>query len=131
MSELLLDTHVWFWYLTGSKRLGRKLRHAVDSSLDGLWLSPVSIWELGMLARKERIRITGDYRAWVTRAMEAMPVRIAPLDAHIALTSLEIDLPHSDPADRFLAATAQVHGLTLATADARLRKLGWLSTVGD
>ena len=45
------------------------------------------------------------------------------------VTSLEIDLPYSDPADRFLAATAQVHGLTLATADTRLRKLDWLFTV--
>jgi len=128
MTEILLDTHVWFWYLTGSRRLGARLRRVVDSRVDSLWLSSISVWELGMLAAKGRVRIAGDYRAWRARAAEMLPVRIAPVDVEIALTSLHVDLAHRDPADRFIAATAVVHGLALATQDARLAGLGWLPT---
>jgi PIN domain nuclease of toxin-antitoxin system len=38
----------------------------------------------------------------------------------VAIQSRRITLPHQDPADRFLAATAQVYDLTLVTADERL-----------
>lgn len=36
----LLDTHIWFWYLTGSDRLGVALRDELAATLDALWLSP-------------------------------------------------------------------------------------------
>ena len=44
----------------------------------------------------------------------------APLNHAVALRSRSVQLDHTDPADRFLAATADVYGLTLATADTRL-----------
>jgi PIN domain nuclease of toxin-antitoxin system len=40
-------------------------------------------------------------------------------DTH-AVASRRLALSHEDPADRILAATAQVLGLTLVTAEARL-----------
>lgn len=51
---------------------------------------------------------------------------VAPLSAHDweALASRQLSLPHQDPADRFIAATAQVMGLTLVTADERLLRCG-------
>ena len=49
-----------------------------------------------------------------------MAVSVAPVGVEIAIASRRLDLPHDDPADRFLAATAQVLDLTLVTADERL-----------
>jgi PIN domain nuclease of toxin-antitoxin system len=81
-----------------------------------LWLSPVSVWEVLWLAEKGRIAI-GDPYAWVRRALEGQPFREARLSYEIAVASRQLDLPHQDPADRFIAATALVHGLTLITSD--------------
>jgi PIN domain nuclease of toxin-antitoxin system len=92
-AALLLDAHIWFWYLTGSPRLPRGLRTA-ERSLQGVWLSPVSIWELGMLARYGRIRLEGSLRDWVEAAQVHLPVQDAPLNAEVAVTSLETNLPH-------------------------------------
>jgi len=47
------------------------------------------------------------------------------------MASLELDLQHRDPADRFLAATALVYGLTLATIDDRLVSADWLPSRSD
>lgn len=117
----LLDTHVWFWYLTGSPRLPAGLQRAIDGALGELWLSPISVWELGMLEARSRVRLSPSFRSWVEEALRRLPMEEASLTHEVALVSREIRLPHRDPADRFLAATARVFELTLLTADERLR----------
>ncbi|MFH2009688.1 MAG: type II toxin-antitoxin system VapC family toxin [bacterium] len=130
MSGILLDTHIWFWFLTGSARLPRGIMKAIDEAAETSWLSPISIWELGMLVEKGRVSVQGAYRDWALRALQLMPLREAPLNRDVAMLSLELDLPHKDPADRFLAATALVYDLTLATVDERLVDTDWLPTLG-
>ena len=49
----------------------------------------------------------------------------------IVLAARRLPLPHRDPADRFLAATAQALGLTLVTADDRLLGLGEIKTLAN
>ena len=128
MRGFLLDSHIWFWYLAGSERLPKGLRRTIDGAQDRCWLSPVSVWEIGMLAARGRIHLQRDFRAWILRALELFPVRHAPMNREVALTSLEVELPHRDPADHFLAATALVYDLTLLTVDRRLSKVRWLAT---
>ena len=124
----LLDTHVWFWYLIASARLPRGLSKALDGALGDLWLSPVSVWELGMLEERGRISLARGLRTWVEEAGERFPLQDAALNREVAMTSREIRLSHRDPADRFLAATALVYGLTLVTVDRRLTSARWLPT---
>jgi len=50
------------------------------------------------------------------------------MNQEVALTSLELALPHRDPTDHFLAATALVYDLTLMTVDGHLCEADWLST---
>ena len=92
----------------------------MDGALGALWLSPISIWELGMLEERGRVSIPSGFRAWVEEALELFPLTEAPLVREVALRSREVRLPHRDPADHLLAATALVYGLTLMTADERL-----------
>lgn len=116
----LLDTHVWFWYLIGSPRLRDGLHGAIDAALGELWLSPISVWELCMLDERGRVRLEPDPRTWVEEALRRLPLEEAALNREVALLGSEIELAHRDPADRFLAATAIVFGLTLVTVDERL-----------
>lgn len=128
MSRVLLDTHIWFWYLTGSDRLPDGLRGGVADSEGRPWLSPISVWELGLLVERGRIELDRGLREWVEDARRELPVEEAAMNTEVALTSHEIDVPHRDPADRFLAATALVFDLTLLTVDYRLTSLDWLPT---
>jgi PIN domain nuclease of toxin-antitoxin system len=94
-----------------------------------LWLSPISTWEALILHEKGRIHIVGDLDKWV--AESTAPFLEAPLTHEIVRVSRLLPLPQRDPADRFLAATAHVLGLTLVTADANLLGLGDISTLAN
>lgn len=127
--KLLLDTHVWLWSLREPERLGRRLRQELGSGNHELWLSPVSTWEALLLNARGRIRLEADLSAWLQDALAHL--REAPLTHEIVLAAHQLPLPHRDPADRFLAATAQVLDLTLVTADERLLGLGEIRTLAN
>lgn len=117
---MLLDTHIWLWALLDPARLSRAVRALLASPTETLRLSPISVWEAVMLAERGRIALEPDPRSWLDRALAAAPVAEAPLTFEVAMASRSIALEHRDPADRFIAASALVFGLTLVTADARL-----------
>ena len=127
--KLLLDTHIWLWYLLGNSRLSLQLQTAIANSSNEIWLSPISIWDAAILAEKGRISLQPDTSTWVSLALKNLEIRDAVLNNEIALLSRQIDLPHQDPADRFIAATAVFYQLTLATVDSNLTSSSWLKTV--
>jgi PIN domain nuclease of toxin-antitoxin system len=127
--KLLLDTHIWIWSLADPRQLSRRVQDELEDKSNELWLSPVSTWEVFLLHSKGRIHLHGNAREWVTRA--TMYMREAPLTHEIVALAQESPLAHQDPADRFLAATAAVLGLTLVTADHRLLGLGTIATLAN
>lgn len=122
--RLLLDTHIWAWSLLEPERLGAEVTAALSDSRNELWLSPISAWELVMLIERGRIEVDLPGVDWVREALGRIPLREASLTHAVALRSRAVDLPHGDPADRFIAATALVYDLTLVTADRRLLGAG-------
>ena len=120
MKKLLLDTHIWLWALLEPDRLSPAVRAELASAENEIWLSPISVWEAMLLAERGRVRVDTTPSEWVERMVSALPRREAPLTHDVAVASRQLTLSHEDPADRFLAATARVMGLTLVTADARL-----------
>ena len=118
--KLLLDTHIWLWALLEPERLTATVTAALESPENELWLSPISVWEAMVLAERGRIAINASPADWVQEMVRAIPRQEAPLTHDIAVASRQLSLSHQDPADRFLAATAQVMRLTLVTADDRL-----------
>lgn len=118
--KLLLDTHIWLWAELEPEKLAVRVRAALRDAKNEIWLSPISIWELMLLAEKGRIKLSTSTEAWVDMAWSRAPLHEAPLTRAVATSSRSVRVPHQDPADRFLAATAQVYELTLVTDDANL-----------
>ena len=118
--RLLLDTHIWLWSLLDPQCLSQSVVHELEDPGTELWLSPISVWETLLLAQRGRIQLDGDPTRWIEGALRAFPVRDANLTRQVAIASRTLDLPHQDPADRFIVATAVVHDLALVTADERL-----------
>jgi PIN domain nuclease of toxin-antitoxin system len=122
---ILLDTHVWIWWLTASPSLKRTERDALDTAAEAgeLGLSAISMWEAQMLHAKQRLELPLPFADWLGRATDAQVLSILPLDSEaiIALNRLPASF-HGDPADRLIVATARAHDLPLATHDTIIRK---------
>ena len=121
--KLLLDTHIWFWSLAEPSRLSKRVARELVDPENEVWLSPISVWELLILAGKGRVRMDSEPVVWVRDALQRFTLKEAVLNHEIAMESRSVDLPHEDPADRFLAATARVYDLILVTQDERLLKV--------
>ena len=120
LTRLLLDTHILLWSLLEPGRLTQRVASELENPANELWLSPISTWEVLVLAEKGQVILEPDPITWIRNAYVRAPFREAPLSHKVAIESRLLDLPHQDPADRFLAATALVYVLTLVTADRRL-----------
>jgi len=120
--KLLLDTHIFVWTIANPSRLSRRAAKVIADLRNELWISPVTTWEILFLNRKGRLKLNEDPVSWFSAALSRMPFRETPLTHEVALASDAIVLPHRDPADTFLAATAKVYDLTLVTADENLSR---------
>ena len=121
MSLLLLDTCALLWWL--DEELPKQIADQVlASGLAGrLYVSSVSLWEIGLLAGKGRLKLRPDPDAWLMNVLASPILKERTLSAACALSAsfLPGDL-HQDPADRLLAATARELDAALVTRDARL-----------
>ena len=130
---VLLDTHIWLWYAEGD---GEQLAAASVRRLDdvrrseGLLISAISVWEIGVQHRKGRIQLSAPLRDWVHQALSPAGMSLLPIDADVAAESTLLPgEPHGDPADLLLIATARLKGAVLATRDQDILeygKYGWV-----
>jgi PIN domain nuclease of toxin-antitoxin system len=120
--KLLLDTHIWLWSALDRARLAARLTAALENPQNELWISPISLWEILTLCQKNRLALHPNPQAWIANALDAVPLREAPITHQVAQETARVQLPHRDPADRILVATARVFDLTLVTADKQLIK---------
>ena len=96
------------------------MRDTLTARGTALRLASISLWETLLLAERGRLVLEPDGPIWLRKAMSESPVSEIPLTMDVVLVSASINLPHRDPADRLIAATAKTFDLTLVTADQRL-----------
>ena len=118
--NLLLDTHVLIWVALEPSRLTPNQVAALESPATQVWLSPISAWECALLAERGRLHLPPNPVSWWNEVVKSTQAREAPLPHEVAFASRSVFVPHQDPADRFLAATAAVYGLQLVTFDQHL-----------
>jgi PIN domain nuclease of toxin-antitoxin system len=73
--KLLLDIHIWLWYLLGNPQLSQDLKTIIPDRSTELWLSPISLWETLMLAERGRINLQPTSAQWIDLAFSTLPMR--------------------------------------------------------
>ena len=119
MSAVLLDTHVVHWWSAEPKRVSAPARRALEGA-DDLVVAAISWYELGWLARHERIAVNVPIRSW----LQGLAAQLRTIGVTPAIADTAVSLPSSfpgDPADRLIYATAVEHGLKLVTKDRAIR----------
>jgi PIN domain nuclease of toxin-antitoxin system len=123
-----LDTHAVLWSLAGDPRLGSQARGLIaHSKRPDLIISDIVLLEISYLSAKGRIEDADGIDALLAKVAESF--RVIPINPEIARVALELDLPHGDPFDRVIAATAKTHSIPLLTRDRSITASGSVATL--
>lgn len=131
--RVLLDTHVWWWWVTGERGLSTAQKRVLAKvSPDApLALSDVSLWEVATLVSLGRLAVTMPLRDWLEAASAPPLVQRRGISPAVAAEVASLpDTFHRDAADRIIVATARVHDATLLTRDKRIIDAKLVPTIG-
>lgn len=126
---IVLDTHVWIWWVADPARLSKAARSAIEKArVRGV--CTISVWEVAMLVERGRLVLDREVGDWVRDALAQPGIELLQLTPEIALAAGGAGLAlHGDPADRMIAATALAHRARLVTKDERLRTLPAIDSI--
>jgi len=119
---MVLDTHIWVWWVQGDPQLGPDRRQTIQANeATGLGVSAISVWEVAKLVAGNRIDFGRSAAEWISTALAYPGITLLPLTPDIAVESC--NLPgtiHRDPADQIIVATARVMACPLMSVDAKI-----------
>jgi PIN domain nuclease of toxin-antitoxin system len=118
---IVLDTHIWVWWVDDNARLTKKHREWIEEhQSQGLGVSIVSCWEVAKLVEKNRLVFSCSTREWLEEALAYPGVQLLDLTLPIVVDSTQLSGFHSDPFDQIIVATARIYGCPLLTVDAKI-----------
>ncbi len=133
--KLLLDTHIWSWFVDGNKqKLSPKIIFEIEEGLKlgVVYVSIISVWEIAVLVHKNRISLNTSISNWIETAFSKGGFILVNLSPEIVIESYALPAEfHGDPGDRMLVGTARSQDLTLLTRDDKIleySKQGYVKT---
>ncbi len=119
---IVLDTHIWVWWIHNDARLTDEQRTMIQNSEDkGLGISVISCWEVAKLVELKKLVLHFPIDKWLDTALRYPGIRLLPLTPEIAIESTRLPGTfHRDPADQIIVATARLHNCPLLTVDAKI-----------
>lgn len=119
---ILLDTHVWVWWVNGSPMGSKDMLPIIqEHQEDGLGVSIISCWEVAKLVERGRLELTMPVERWIEQALAYPGIELLDLTTRIVVESTQLPGEfHRDPADQMIVATARVYDISLLTVDSKL-----------
>lgn len=119
--KLLLDTHVFLWFIAGDSRLNRDTVELIRASNNAVYCSVVSLWETLVKYRLGKLPLPLPPETYLPEQRDRHRIASLPLDEESVKRLAQLPLLHRDPFDRILICQALTHDLTLVTVDAAIR----------
>jgi PIN domain nuclease of toxin-antitoxin system len=127
---IVLDTHIWIWWVHGDPKLTRKYYEYVqEQESQGLGISAISCWEVAKLVEYGRLTLPSPVDEWLDEALAYPGVSFLELTPRICVESTQLPGAfHRDPADQIIVATARVHNCPIVTVDRKIREYSYVET---
>ena len=119
--RLLLDTHIFLWYIAGDTQLPEAWRQMINDPWNRVYLSVVSMWESIIKFQTGRLPLPEALETYIPRLRTQHRILVLPVGEESVARVALLPLIHRDPFDRLLIGQAIQHGLTLITSDAAIR----------
>lgn len=117
--KILLDTHIALWILTDDPRLSKNARILIEDETNELYISTVSLWEIGIKNTKRPDVMKTTTKEFSYYCDQAGFTPLAIENTHVLTLNILPDI-HNDPFDRMLLAQAKFENLKLMTHDSKI-----------
>ena len=118
---IVLDTHIWVWWVDGNQRLTQQHREWIQQyQSQGLGVSIISCWEVAKLVENNRLVLSCSVSEWLEAALAYLGVQLLNLTLPIVVESTQLVEFHRDPADQIIVATARIYSCPLLTVDDKI-----------
>lgn len=122
--KLLLDTHAFLWWITGSDRVSHHARDAISDTANEVYVSAASGWELAIKASLGRVALPDDLEGFLSEQLATNGFDVLPIHLRHALGVYRLPDLHRDPFDRMLIAQAIAERMSLVSGDPRIAGYG-------
>jgi len=128
---IILDTHVWVWWVHQDERLTPAQREAIATNeTETIGISAISCWEIAKLVEYGRLELPSSLEEWFEQALNYPGVQLLALTPEIAIESTRLPGEfHRDPADQMIVATARIYGCSLVTSDEKILNYSHVTTI--
>ena len=114
---IVLDTHIWLWWINLDQAHLKPTWIARIESAESVGVSAISCFEITWLAQHHRITLSGTEDDWFDKALDGSGIRLLPITPRIARMAVQLPEHHRDPQDRLSIATTLAHDATLISVD--------------
>ncbi len=119
--KILLDTHIFLWFISGDPQLSIGTRDLIRDSDNEVYLSVVSVWESIIKYQLGKLPLPESPEIYLPKQRNLHQITSLPIDENSISQLIHLPLLHRDPFDRMLICQVLQHGLTLATVDSAIR----------
>ncbi|GKT08900.1 type II toxin-antitoxin system VapC family toxin [Desulforhabdus sp. TSK] len=129
---IVLDTHIWVWWVHGDPQLTRQQVEAIHAAeADLIGVNAISVWEVAKLVEYNRLKLPCPLCDWFDEALSYPGVHLVELSPEIAIESTRLPGEfHRDPADQIIVATARIYDCRLVTSDSKILNYPYVKAIG-
>jgi len=115
--KLILDTHIFLWFISGDNRLPDDMRDSIRDSGNEVYLSVVSLWEIIVKHQLGKLPLPHPPESYIPLQRDRHQISSLTLDESSVSQLAKLPLIHRDPFDRMLICQAVEHRMTIVTVD--------------
>lgn len=119
--KILLDTHIFLWFISSDSRLSTDVRDIIRNLDNEIYLSVVSVWESIVKYQLGKLPLPEPPETYLPKQRELHQIASLTLDESSIAQLVKLPPLHREPFDRMLICQALQYGLTIATVDTAVR----------
>ena len=120
--QVLLDTHVFLWWIDDDTRLSERARSIITDGTNELFMSVVSSWEIAIKAQLGKLDLPANLEQFISKQLDENHITIMPIQLTHTLAIYRLPLLHRDPFDRMLVTQSRFENIPLLTTDPLIKQ---------
>jgi len=115
--RVLLDTHAFLWFISGSKKLSSVARNMIADLDNEVFLSVASLWEIAIKVSLGKLDLVQPYEELIPEQLQQEEISTLPIELEHLTNMIKLPFHHRDPFDRLIIAQGIVEGLPIVSFD--------------